>query len=115
MLPSPFPIGYAVCDAARKAGVDVDDHDPAPLAMRGATPTIEGDLRPIGGPRRVAVAPAFGGMGDLVDVGSIRVHCEDGALGLILIEIANKDDQTVGGSSATACALLVLLASPTLS
>src|SRR5215208_4455907 len=115
MLLSPSPIRYAVCDTARIAGVDVDDQDPAPFAMRGATAAVEGDLGPIGGPRRGAVAKAFGGMGDLVDVGSIRVHREDGTLGLIGIEIANKDDLTVGGSSATACAVLVLLASPTLS
>ena len=80
MFLSPSPIGYAVCDTARKAGVDVDDQDPAPLAMRGATPAIEGDLGPIGGPRRVAVAPALWGMGDLADVASIGVHREDGAL-----------------------------------
>ena len=81
MLLGPSPIGYAVCDLARMAGVDVDEQDPAPLAMRGVTPALEGDLRPIGGPRRVAVAPALWGMGDLADVASIRVHCEDGALG----------------------------------
>jgi hypothetical protein len=49
-----------------------------------------------------------------VDVGSIRVHREDGALGLILIEIANIDDLTVGGSSTTARVLLVFLASLTI-
>src|SRR5918995_7081479 len=107
MFFSPSPIGYAVCDTARKAGVDVDDQDPAPLAMRGATPAMEGDLGPIGGPCRVAVVPALWGMGDLADVASIRVHRENGAAATLLL----KDDQTVGGSSATARALLVLLAS----
>src|SRR5215204_7552663 len=89
--------------------------------MRGAseearvTPAMEGDLRPIGGPRRKEVAPALGGVGDLADMASIRVHREDGALGPFKIQVAAKDDQTVGGSSASARALLVLLASPTLS
>src|SRR5215217_5137136 len=115
MLLSPSPIGYAVCDLARIAGVDVDEQDPAPRAMRAATPAMEGDLRPIGGPRRVAVALALGRVGDLVDVASIRVHREDGAFGQFKIQVAAKDDQTFGGSSATARALLVLLVSPTLS
>src|SRR5215207_1768869 len=121
MFLSPSPIGYAVCDTARKAGFDVDNQDPAPLAMRWAseearvTPAIEGDLRPIWGPRRKEVAPALGGVGDLADMASIRVHREDGALGPFKIQVAAKDDQTVGGSSASARALLVLLASPTLS
>src|SRR5215204_3946248 len=89
--------------------------------MRGAseearvTPAMEGDLRPIGGPRRKEVAPALGGVGDLADMASIRVHREDGALGPFKIQVAAKDDQTVGGSSASARALVVLLASPTLS
>src|SRR5215207_7539645 len=104
MLVGPSPIGYAVCDTARIACVDVDDHDPAPLAMRAATPTMERDLGPIGGPCRGAVAPAFGGMGDLANVASIGVHRENGVA-------AKEDDQTVGGSSASARALLVLLAS----
>src|SRR5215204_433595 len=78
----PSPIGYAVCDTARHARVDVDHQDPAPMAMRTATPAMEGDLRPIGGPCRGAVAPAFGGMGDLADVTSIGVHRENGALGV---------------------------------
>jgi hypothetical protein len=100
MLLSPSPVGYAVCDLASIAGVDVDDHDPAPMAMRGVTPAIEGDLRPIGGPRRGVVAPAFGGMGDLADMASVRVHREDSALGLILIGIATKGDLTgVGGTT----------------
>src|SRR5215208_381197 len=111
MLLSPSPIGYAVCDTARKAGVDVDDQDPAPGAMRAATPAMEGDLRPIGGPCRGAVDPAFGGMGDLADVASIGVHRENGGAAILLA----KDDQTVGGSSATARALVVLLVSTTLS
>src|SRR5215204_4673357 len=77
MLLGPSPIGYAVCYTARMACVDVDDHDPAPIARRGVTPAMEGDLRPIGGPRRGAVAKALGGMGDLADVASVRVHHED--------------------------------------
>jgi hypothetical protein len=51
------------------------------MAMRGATPAMEGDLGPIRGPRRKVVAPALWGMGDLADVASIRVHREDGAPG----------------------------------
>src|SRR5215203_2319083 len=104
MLVGPSPIGYAVCDTARIACVDVDDHDPAPLAMRAATPTMERDLGPIGGPCRGAVAPAFGGMGDLANVASIGVHRENGVA-------AKEDDQTVGGSSASEAprALLVVL------
>ena len=70
-----------VCDTARKAAVDVDDQDSAPFAMRGTTAAIEGDLRPIWGPSRKVVAEALWGMGDLADVGSIRVHGEDSALG----------------------------------
>jgi hypothetical protein len=81
MFLGPSPIGYAVCDLVRIAGVDVDDQDPAPLAMRGTTAAMEGDLGPIRGPSRKVVAKAFGGMGDLADVGSVRVHGEDGALG----------------------------------
>ena len=121
MFLSPSHIGYAVCDTARHARVDVDEQDPAPGAMRGAseearvTPAMEGDLRPIGGPGRGAVAKALGGMGDLADVASIRVHREDGAPYPFKIQVAAKDDQTVGGSTATARALLVLLVSPTLS
>jgi len=46
-------------------------------------------------------------MGDLADVASIGVHRENGAAATLLL----KDDQTVSGSSATARALLVLLAS----
>src|SRR5918995_1585785 len=115
MLLCPSPIGYAVCDTARNAGIDVDDHDPAPIAMRAATPALEGDLGPIGRPCRKVVAKALWGMGDLADVASIGVHREDDALGQFKIQVAAKDDQTVGGSSATTRALLVLLVSPTLS
>ena len=81
MFLGPSPIGYAVCDLVRIEGVDVDDQDPAAIAMRGTTAAMEGDLGPIGGPSRKEVAPALGGVGDLADVGSIRVHREDGALG----------------------------------
>src|SRR5215203_573832 len=107
MFLSPSPIGYAVCDRARIAGVDVDEQDPATIAMgRPSTPALEGDLGPIGGPRRVAVAKALWGMGDLADVASIKVHREDGALGPFKIQVAAEGDQTVGGSSATARALV---------
>ena len=58
--PCPSPIGYAVCDTAR-AGVDVDDQDPAPEQCEGRQLRWKGDLHPIGGPRRVSVAPALGG------------------------------------------------------
>ena len=115
MFLGPSPIGHAVCDLVRITGVDVEDQDPAPLAMRGTTAAIEGDLRSIWGPSRKVVAKALWGMGDLADVGSVRVHGEDGALGQIEIQVAAKGDQTVGGSSATARALVVLLASGALS
>src|SRR5215203_2279406 len=86
------------------ACVDVDDHDPPPMASARGDTAIEGDLGPIGGPCRGAVDPAFGGMGDLADVASIGVHRGNGIA-------AKEDDQTVSGSSITARALLVLLAS----
>src|SRR5215217_602886 len=71
------------------------------------TPAMEGDPLPIRRPRRPIVAPALGGVGDLADVASIGVHRENGVAAILLA----KDDQTVSGSSATARALLVLLAS----
>src|SRR5215217_4768658 len=91
--------------------------------MRAATPAMEGDLRPIGGPCRGAVAPALWGMGDLADVASIGVHRQDGALGMsyivgsFKIYVAAKGDQTVGGSWASEAprALVVLSSSPALS
>src|SRR5829696_4410863 len=84
----------------------VEDHDPAhalvdPLA-------IEGEPLPIGRPHRIFVAPAFGGVGDLADMTSVWIHREDSALGLIGVEVAAKGDLTVGGSSATALALVLL-------
>src|SRR5215217_7374616 len=115
------------------ACLEVEDHDPArapTLRTRSSLIVdclaIEGYLRPIGGPCRGAVAKALWGMGDLADVGSIRVHGEDGALGPLKIYVAAKDDQTVGGSwaseapralvgsSATALALVVLSSTATL-
>src|SRR5918995_5389321 len=98
MFLGPSPIGHAVCELVRIAGVDVDDQDPAAIAVRGTTAAIEGDLGPIWGPRRKVVAKALWGMGDLADVGSIRVHGEDGALGPLKIQVAAKGDKTVGGS-----------------
>src|ERR671910_3752463 len=109
MFLGPSPIGHAVCDLVRIAGVDVDDQDPAAIAVRGTTAAIESDLRPIWGPSRKVVAKSLWGMGDLADVGSIRVYREDGALGQIEIQVAARGDQTVGESSATAGALLVVL------
>src|SRR5918994_7664309 len=108
MFLGPSPIWYAVCDTARHACVDVHDQDPAPMAMRAATPTMEGDLGPIGGPCRGAVAPAFGGMGDLAHVASIGVYRENG---VAANGVSREDDQTVGGSSASEAprALLVVL------
>jgi hypothetical protein len=82
MVLSPSPIGHAVCDRARIARVGVNDHDPAPLAMR-ETHAIEGDLRPIRGPHRGLVAPAVGRWGDLAEMASVGVHREEGALALI--------------------------------
>src|SRR5918993_3338400 len=109
MFLGPSPIGYAVCDLVRIAGVDVDDQDLAAGAMRGATAAMESDLRPIWGPSRKVVAKALWGMGDLADVGSVRVHREDGAPGQVKIQVAAKGDQTVLESIAKACALLVVL------
>src|SRR5215212_2924120 len=104
----------AVCgDLARITRVGVYDHDLAIALVDG--PAIEGDPLPIWRPRRVVVAPAFGGVCDLADMASIGVHREERALGLIGIEPAAKDDLTVGGSGATALALIVPLASITLS
>jgi hypothetical protein len=49
-------------------------------------------------------------MGDLADVASVGVHRKEGALGLIGIEVATKDDLTVSGSRTVAgCALLARL------
>src|SRR5215216_3201498 len=96
------------------ACVDVDDHDPLPMASASGDTAIEGDLGPIGGPCRGAVDPAFGGMGDLADVASIGVHRENG-VAVAAAKLAVKDDQTLGGSSATALALVVLLVNTTLS
>src|SRR5215212_2179214 len=114
MLLSPSPIGHAVCDLVRIARVGVDDYDPAPFAMR-ETHAIEGNLRPIRGPRRGLVAPAVGRGGDLAYMASVGVHREDCALGLIGIQIAAKDDLTVGGIRIAARAALVLLSGATLS
>src|SRR5215211_804091 len=91
---------------ARIACLGVEEHDPAcalvdPLA-------VEGDPLPIRRPRRPIVFPALGGVGDLADVASVGVHHKEGALGLISIEPAPKDDLTVPGR-ATARALVVVV------
>src|SRR5215208_2380473 len=102
-------MGIAVRDLVRIARVDVDDHDAVLKAMEEATPAMEGDLRPIGGPRRGVVGKGLGGMGDLADMASIRVHREDGEFGVSAAiggqfkfsKVAAKSDQTVTGSTAS--------------
>src|SRR5215212_1274586 len=96
MLLSPSPIGHAVCDLVRIVRVGVDDYDPAPFAMR-ETHAIEGKLRPFSGTRGDLVATDDGRRDDLTYIASVGVHREDCALGLIGIQIAAKDDLTVGG------------------
>jgi hypothetical protein len=46
---------------------------------------------------------------------SVGVHREEGALDLLGIEVATKDDLTVGGSRIARRAVLVLLSGATLS
>src|SRR5215211_9540224 len=113
MLLGPSLIGSAVRNFARITCGWVDDHDPThalvdPLA-------IEGDLRPIGRPCRQFVEPALGRVCDLADMAPVWVHREERSLGMIGIEPAAKDDLTVGGSTTTALALVVLSSSATLS
>src|SRR5215212_7451176 len=97
----------AVCgDLARITRVGVYDHDLASALVDGLA--IEDDPLPIGRPRRVVVAPAFGGVGDLADMASIGVHREERALGLIGIEPAAKGDLTVRSSGIVARTLLVV-------
>src|SRR5215203_2485177 len=104
LLLGPSLIGSAVCNFARMTCLEVED--PAPVRVLAH----EGDLRPIGRPCRHVVFPALGRVGDLADMTSVWVHREDSGLGLIGIEPAAKGDLTVSGSSATALALVVLLA-----
>src|SRR5215216_443610 len=104
-------VGSAVCNLARIACLEVEHHDPAhalvdPLA-------IEGYVLPIRRPRRSVVAPAFGGVGDLADVTSIGIHREDGALGLIRIEPAAKDDLTIPGRATARTLVLFVIVSTT--
>src|ERR687897_2000180 len=82
-------------DRVRVASVWVYDHDPARALV--ALEALEGDPLSIRRPPRSVVAPAFGGVGDLADVASVGVHCEEGTLGLIRIEVAAKGDLTVPG------------------
>jgi hypothetical protein len=49
-------------------------------------------------------------MGDLADVASVGVHRKEGALGLIGIEVASKDDLTVPGSSTVRALVLFVIA-----
>ena len=113
MLLGPTLIGPAVCNLTRIACLEVEDRDPAHVPVGSLT--MEGDPLPIGRPRRIVVAPALGRVVDLADMAPIGVHREKRALSVIGIEPAAKDDLTVGGSSATALALVVLSSSTTLS
>ena len=47
-------------------------------------------------------------MGDLADMASIGVHCEERALGLIRIEPAAKDNLTVPGSTTVGALVVVV-------
>src|SRR5919112_6578178 len=90
----------------RIACLGVEEHDPARTLV--CSLAMEGDPLPIRRPRRPIVAPAVGGVGDLADMASVGVHCEERALGLIRIEPAAKDDLTVPGRS-TVRALVVVV------
>src|SRR5215212_8714975 len=113
MLLGPSLIGSAVCNFARMACLEVVDRDPAHVPVGSLT--MEGDPLPIGRPRRIVVIPALGRVGDLADMAPIGVHRENRALSVIGIEPAAEDDLPFGGSSATALALVVPLASITIS
>src|SRR5215204_7397466 len=113
MLLGPPLIWSTVGNFVRIAGVGVEDHDPTHALIRSLA--LEGDLLPIGGPHRGVVAPAFGRVRDLVDMVSVWMHREDSALGLIGVEVAAKGDLTAGCSRTAARALVVPLASITLS
>src|SRR5918994_3315733 len=93
-------------DRVRVASVWVYDHDPARALV--ALEALEGDPLSIRRPRRYVVVPTLWGVGDLTDVATVGVHCEDSTLGLIRIEVAPKDDLTVPGR-ATARALVVVV------
>ena len=112
MLLGPTLIGPAVCNLTRIACLEVEDRDPAHVPVGSLT--MEGDPLPIGRPRRIVVIPALGRVGDLADMAPIGVHREKRALSVIGIEPAAEDDLTVGGSSATALALVVPSSSITL-
>ena len=91
----------------RVASVWVYDHDPARAKVDGLA--LEGDLLPIGRPRRIIVlGQALRGMGDLADVATVWVHRKERAFGLIGIEVAAKDDLTIPGST-TVRALVVVV------
>src|SRR5215213_6666774 len=113
MLLGPTLIGPAVCNLMRIACLEVEDRDPAHVPVGSLT--MEGDPLPIGRPRRIVVIPALGRVGDLADMAPIGVHREERPLSVIGIEPAPKDDLPVGGSSATALALVVLSSTATLS
>jgi hypothetical protein len=94
---------------ARIACFGVQEHDPARTLV--CSLAMEGDSLPIRRPRRPIVAPAFGRVDDLADVASVGVHREEGALGLIRIEVAAKDDLTVPGSTTARALVLFVIAS----
>src|SRR5215212_1511842 len=105
MLLGPTLIGSAACNLARIACLEVEDRDPAYVLVGSLT--MEGDPLPIGRPRRIVLEPALGRVCDLAEMAPIGVHREERTLCVIGIEPAAKDDLTVGGSSATALALVV--------
>jgi hypothetical protein len=69
---------------------------------------MEGDPLPIRRPRRRIVAPAFGRVGDLVDMASVGVHGEERTLTVIRIEPAAKDNLTVPGSTTVGALVVVV-------
>jgi hypothetical protein len=105
MLLGPTPIGSAVCNLVRIACLEVVDRDPAYVIAEFLT--MEGDPLPIGRPRRIVVEPALRRVCDLADMGTVWVHREERALGVIGIEPAAKDDLTVPGR-ATARVVFVI-------
>src|SRR5918993_5114448 len=91
---------------ARIACLGVEEHDPARTLV--AFLAMEGDPLPIRRPRRRIVAPAFGRVGDLVDMASVGVHGEERTLTVIRIEPAAKDDLTVPGSTTVRAVVVVV-------
>jgi hypothetical protein len=105
------PLTGIVClcdDRARITGVGVYDHDPGRTKVGGLA--LEDDPLSIRRPLRIIVlGQALGGMGDLADVASVRVHREESAFGLLGIEVAPKDYLTVPASTTVGALVVVVL------